>query len=127
MSREDRAMVPRAWVAVVSARLALTILPWRLAAHAFDWLPAARGRTAPLPAEALARAVGRAARYTPGATCLVQALALHGLLARRGHSPILRFGVRRSPSDPFPAHAWVELDGTDASSPAAYATLSANP
>lgn len=44
------------------------------------------------------------------ATCLRQALLVHGLLRRRGLPPVLRLGVRRKDASPD-MHAWVELNG----------------
>lgn len=44
------------------------------------------------------------------ATCLRQALLVHGLLRRRGLTPILRLGVRWKDASPD-MHAWVELNG----------------
>lgn len=44
------------------------------------------------------------------ATCLRQALLVHGLLRRRGLTPVLKLGVRRQGALPD-MHAWVELGG----------------
>lgn len=44
------------------------------------------------------------------ATCLPRALAVHGVLRRRGLRPELKLGVRRQPQG-IQAHAWVELEG----------------
>jgi len=56
-------------------------------------------------------AVRTAARYVPGATCLVQALAASALLSRAGHAPDLRIGVVKPDRSALSAHAWVERDG----------------
>ena len=52
-----------------------------------------------------------ARRYPRPATCLVRALALHTLLARRGIQTTLRIGVRRTDdseaSPGIDAHAWL--------------------
>ncbi|MGD9582397.1 MAG: lasso peptide biosynthesis B2 protein [Lysobacterales bacterium] len=74
-------------------------------------LPASADGSALDRAERLAEWVAIAGRRGPiRATCLPQALALYGLLGRRGHTPTIRFGVRRI-ADRVIAHAWVELDG----------------
>lgn len=57
----------------------------------------------------LARIAGR--RGPVQATCLRQALVLHGWLRRRGLNPEIVIGVRRDSGVPLDAHAWVELDG----------------
>lgn len=62
-------------------------------------------------ARRLATLLAVAGRRGLPATCLRQALLLHLLLRRRGLSPQLLLGLRRT--DGLPAmHAWVELEGT---------------
>jgi formate hydrogenlyase subunit 3/multisubunit Na+/H+ antiporter MnhD subunit len=58
----------------------------------------------------IAWAVTVAARYIPGATCLVQGLAAESLLRRAGQPATLNIGVCRSGRD-LQAHAWVESGG----------------
>lgn len=91
---------------------------------------------APVPAggvrdaAAHARAVSRAARWVPGATCLVRAAALARWLRAHGAPAVLRIGVRRE-AQALRAHAWVELDGValdeDAASLRGFALLHAPP
>lgn len=50
-----------------------------------------------------------AARYTPGAACLAEALTAHYLLLRSGYHSRLRIGVRHE-GDSIGAHAWVEVE-----------------
>jgi len=58
----------------------------------------------------LSRAVTRTLALLPGDTrCLMQALVLTGLLARRGIPAKLVIGARTTPR--FFAHAWVEHAG----------------
>jgi len=57
----------------------------------------------------LAEIAGR--RGAVQATCLRQALVLHGWLRRRGLKPEIVIGVRRDGEAPLDAHAWVELEG----------------
>jgi hypothetical protein len=59
----------------------------------------------------IAWSVQQASKVTPGATCLVQGLAVQYLLERSGFRSDLRIGARRRPDDKFEAHAWVVLDG----------------
>jgi transglutaminase-like putative cysteine protease len=82
-----------------------------------DTLAALRGRPrTPWPGMGrdaglrLGRAVDRTLRLLPtDSRCLVQALTLIGVLARRGVPARLVIGTRTEPA--FAAHAWVELDG----------------
>jgi hypothetical protein len=63
-------------------------------------------------ARRLARLASIAGRRGPvQATCLRQALVLHGWLRRRGLNPEVVIGVRRDGSEALDAHAWVELEG----------------
>lgn len=52
------------------------------------------------------------AAIVPGTyTCLDRAVVASVLCSRSGFAPLLRIGVRRTPSGGFDAHAWVEFDG----------------
>lgn len=53
--------------------------------------------------------VRRAANWTPGAQCLVQAIAAQMVLTRAGYQPIIRVGVNRE-NGAIGAHAWLLLD-----------------
>jgi len=69
-------------------------------------------RSAPnVDVDAIARAVSRAARRVPRATCLTQAIAASMMLGRRGVPATIRFGAAREPRGRFIAHAWVECQG----------------
>ena len=107
-----------AWRRVASIRLALWRSPYaavraqalRRAAHPAG-LGGARAQGLERDPEALAWAVGAAARRFPKASCLTQAIALEALLAEAGHPSAVRIGVARRTDGSFEAHAWVELDG----------------
>jgi hypothetical protein len=94
--------------------------------------PPARPRSRAAGADPLARrrALARAARGVPGATCLVRAAALVDWLRDDGLDARLRIGVRRDGGAPR-AHAWVEVDGValgeDAAALAAFAPLAEPP
>lgn len=69
-------------------------------------------------AERLAQLARIAGRRSPlVTTCLRQALAVHGLLRRRGLRPELKFGVDRMPGRAVDMHAWVELEGIPLAQP----------
>lgn len=59
-------------------------------------------------------AVQAAGRRMPGRTCLAEALAADVMLCRRGYSPSVRLGIRKTRSDigAPETHAWVECGGT---------------
>lgn len=53
----------------------------------------------------------RAGRYTPGGSCLAQAIALVWLLRGHGMGADLRIGLTEA--DRFEAHAWVVCEGKE--------------
>jgi hypothetical protein len=57
------------------------------------------------------RAVRRAARFMPRATCLTRSLSVHAMLGRRGIATQLRIGVAKDEAGRLLAHAWLERDG----------------
>lgn len=68
-------------------------------------------------AERLAQLASIAGARGPVATsCLRQAIAVYGLLRRRGLRPHIRFGVDRLGANPD-MHAWVELEGVPLAQP----------
>lgn len=83
--------------------IGLKILPYKRLAR---WMPS----TAATPAEPwrkrrLLAHMRRAARYTPGATCLPQAMAGYMMLALQGREGRIRIGVARGRDGVFQAHA----------------------
>src|SRR5262245_22397574 len=62
-------------------------------------------------AEDVVRAVRRAAAAMPGTSCLVEALAIEALLARRGVPSTLRIGFERRGDGALGGHAWIEANG----------------
>jgi hypothetical protein len=113
MSRAEWRTVARALWLLWTIRIALAFVPVR---RVRAWLarhPGAAGADGPAP-DVLDRAVwsvGAARRLAPGATCLIQALALEALLARAGQPARLCVGVAREPGGPLQAHAWLEASG----------------
>jgi hypothetical protein len=101
-------------VVVPAARLALSLLPFRLVHRA---LAAATRRSLRRPRremrspERITWAVQAVAARVPRASCLTQALAATLLLALHGQSATLRVGVARSDDGTLRAHAWLESHG----------------
>jgi Transglutaminase-like superfamily len=109
LQRAERDLLCRALFAVLVARLALWVLPFKQLRSRLDH------RLRPIPSEPVERlvwAVRNAARLIPFATCLTQSLALYRLLARAGYPSRIQIGVAKDPETGFQAHAWVEHDGS---------------
>jgi hypothetical protein len=100
----------RALAHVARARVALTLEPGALQRLARE--PSEVGMRG-WGEESAVRAIGRASRLVPGASCLVRAVAARALLADAGIRAQVCIGVqprdRRVPGS-F-AHAWLERDG----------------
>jgi hypothetical protein len=113
LTPSERRLFLRALPLLCAARLRLCVVPLRtlVAQIAVDAarMPPATGPTE--PAAAITRAVVRAGRAVPGASCLTQALVAHALLLRYGHSSQLQIGVRVNAQGSVEAHAWVESGG----------------
>ena len=108
LSRSDRKLLYAAWVSLVRARIAVSVVSLPCLGRK-PRLAAARPGSDPTR---IAWAVCVASHFVPRATCLVRALAAHRLLAKHGHVSDLRIGVAKSVATGFTAHAWVESGGT---------------
>ena len=104
----ERRLVVKAWFTLIAVRVLLWVAPYRwIEAH----LMTPPSATAPSVSPAdIARAVTRASKLVPQATCLTQALAGGFLIRRAGSNAIIHFGVARGDAG-FKAHAWLESDG----------------
>ena len=110
----DRALLIRAAFLVAAVRLALRVLPFQYLYSRLDARLRSSSRTPAHPVEPVARlawSVRTAARLVPGASCLTQSLALHGLLVRARQPSEIHIGVARDLHSGFLAHAWVEHAG----------------
>jgi len=103
----ERWMLLRALVQVATVRIALAAMPFGLAYRLVRARESSRRRYT-VPVRRLAWAVQAAGRRVPGASCLVQALALHRLMTQAGHAGTLHVGVARNDGRGVDAHAWVE-------------------
>src|SRR5688572_20349926 len=110
--RKQRALVT-AGFAITCVRVAITVLP-------FQTVRRGLGRLARTPShvrapgdqatiDTIVWSLSTAGRTLPPAgRCLIEALAGHVLLGRKGVETDLRIGVLRDPDGTFKAHAWLE-------------------
>lgn len=109
-----RRLLVEALIALLIARLAMFFLPFRRIAAWLGTPGAESSSTATaeqiLTAEAVGRAVGIVGPRVPwDGRCLAQALAATWMLRRRGLEGTVSFGVCKSKSSGFEAHAWLRL------------------
>lgn len=83
---------------------------WLMRGHRVSHLRRAEAFFAHTSFEEICRAVDVAARFVPGASCLVKAQAGSAMLNRFGYAAEIKIGVSKQSSD-LKAHAWVECDG----------------
>lgn len=109
----EQQLLAKAFVDLAWTSLGLRLLPFsywrpRIQASEMASLPSPSHRVS---AERIAWAVATAARYVPGATCLVQALVARDQLHSQGYSARICLGVDPGGKLGFRAHAWVEGEG----------------
>ena len=97
--------VVEAWFRLLGVRLLLYLRP---AVTVKTYRQSKPGKKKTSSTAELIYAIKLAAKYCPGASCLVQALAAKAMLASYGHSADLCIGV--SQVSGFKAHAWLELE-----------------
>lgn len=108
----SRACLLEALLALMAARLAMALLPFRRIA---SWLgrtgaesPSVVSPTSTDTATRVGWAVRAIAPWVPwDSRCLAQALAGAWMLRRRGIPTTLYLGVRKEPGKDFSAHAWL--------------------
>jgi hypothetical protein len=88
-------------------RLALWLLPYRVVKRLFRRPVTASPQRG---LESIVSSLRAATRFVPKATCLVQAIAGHYLLAKYGYISTFHIGVARE-GDRFKAHAWLCHNG----------------
>jgi hypothetical protein len=111
LPESDQKLLIAAFFLVASVRLALWTLPFSCVRRCVIRLSAGSGKPPSNSLSRLAGSIDLASRFIPHATCLTKALAAQILMARFGHKPLLRIGVRRDESGNFQAHAWLEDGG----------------
>jgi hypothetical protein len=109
----ERKLFAEAVLLVLLARVALVFIPFGVVVRCIGNAKQKARHSNPSAnfVVGIARAVGRASRVVPRATCLPQALAGAAMISRRGYSAQLCIGVTKH-KDEFNAHAWVECDDT---------------
>jgi hypothetical protein len=110
LSGERKRLYVEAWWSVWAARARLWFSPRSRVRGIMGSEGASVAEAMSIEPSAAARAVEAVARFVPGATCLVKAVALRGMLTRRGTEAELRIGVNKAQHD-LEAHAWVEVPG----------------
>ena len=111
LSRAQRRLLMRAWLLLPLVVVRLRLLGFGRTQAALLGRAAAPAAHDLAAAQATARLLLSAARWSPlPASCLPRALVLARLLRDQGLVAELRLGVAR-PDDRFAAHAWVEHGG----------------
>lgn len=107
---EERRLLLRSAILLSQTSLTVRAMPFARWRHRLQ-PPAARRQTACYAASQIVWAVGVAARYVPGANCLVQALVAKQLFDEQGLPAEIRLGVHKPEEVGFRAHAWLESEG----------------
>jgi Transglutaminase-like superfamily len=108
----DQALLIRATLAVVNAKLATRTLPLPKARAIVTRQQRLGWTGVPVRADRIVWAVETASQAIPGMkNCLVQAVAAEAMLIQAGYPCELRVGVAKKGPDELIAHAWVESEG----------------
>jgi len=103
----DRRLFVSAAIALVKARLMVTLVPVRKILRPVT--PRTAAISADLDAARIGWAVETAAHFVPSAkNCLVRAIAGRELLARHGLASEIRLGIGKTSADRLSGHAWLE-------------------
>ena len=111
LTARDRRLLLHASVLVAGIRLILWTVPFRFARGLVSWRTPVSPALTQIRVNRLSWSVQAAAKRIPGASCLTQAVALHRLMARAGHTTDLRIGVAKDGASGFASHAWLEYKG----------------
>ncbi|MEZ4867912.1 MAG: lasso peptide biosynthesis B2 protein [Caldilineaceae bacterium] len=118
LSSTERWLLTSTALLTISIKLSLRFLPFLTVHRLFSSHTAANVTPHPSPhivatstVDQWVWAINAVGRHLPGMTCLVQAYALHFVLARCGIRTRLQIGILRSRHGQIEAHAWVEHQG----------------
>jgi hypothetical protein len=102
----ERRLLGSAALAIVKARLSLTLMPIR---QILKPVAVRKARDGNIDPARIGWAVETASRIVPtGRNCLVRAIAGRHLLARHGFPGRVRIGIGKNSPDRLMAHAWLE-------------------
>src|SRR5688500_16511058 len=108
LSKRQRALLLRAAMALLRARLRLALLPASSVCRSRRVAGLGSGEVSPREA---AWAVQAVSRRLPGTHCLARSLALVDMLRSSAREIEIRFGVIPAGAGAIEAHAWVACDG----------------
>lgn len=119
LTRQDWLMLAEAWLGLFSMAAALKRSSLE---RLLERKPFPHGSSPGQPPLELARQAQRLVRYAARlhplrSTCLVEALTLRAMLARRGLPAEIKIGVLKTPAG-LRAHAWLEVAGQIVGEPA---------
>lgn len=114
LSRTEKSLWLKAACLVVVLRMTLALLPLKILRDTIAWRWR-KGSIVPGPGAPTLRqiiwAAQSAARFVPGATCLVQSLSVLRLAISAGYRVRLKIGTAKEIDGTLKAHAWVEHQG----------------
>jgi hypothetical protein len=113
LSHAEQRLVIGAALAVAATRLMLWTLPFKVLRRIVAKLGESRNVATTRPStDRITWAIAATGRFIPGGrNCLVKAIAAELMLSRFGYPSELKFGVGKSASGDFEAHAWLESEG----------------
>jgi hypothetical protein len=111
LGRRERCEALRALGWLTLARAAVRVWSYSTIRRAVDRVAPRRIAAAPMTPVDCERALRRAVRVLPCASCLARAVAAACLLRREGRNSTLTIGVRFDSARRFHAHAWLESEG----------------
>ena len=110
LPHRERAAVLRAVVCLAAAYGVLRVCSYAFLRRWIDRVPPRRRQSPGATAADCERAVRRASRVLPLASCLAQALAAGWMLRRDGRASTIVIGVKLDETRQLQAHAWLESE-----------------
>jgi len=111
LSLSEKAILFKAWILLGAIRLGFELLPFSVVKSLVTRERPVSPPRSHASIDELTWAVTVASGFVPGATCLVQAMALQFLLQRAGYPALMHIGVNKDEIGKLKAHAWVESQG----------------
>lgn len=105
-------LLAEAFVRLFAVSVLLRVTPGsRVSRYWTARIQAPRRPPGPVMTQDICRAIVTAARYVPGAMCLVQCVVGRAMLRRAGCAAEIEIGILKNSSD-LQAHAWLESKGS---------------